>query len=140
MRITKKEIKDYLKEVKEAIKKDNYQIERNDNREENNKLLLKYLLDEDDIKQILLSLNINNFSSIKKNYHENYRYESLYVFGKKIKLLLRTLNKEKEITLYIKINKRKDGYVVIVSIHEAKYPINYYFKEGIRNEKIRLLY
>lgn len=129
MKVTKKEIRRYLKEVKDSIRKDNYQIERNENREENNKLLLKYLLDEDDIKHILLSLNIDNFSCIKKNYHKNYRYENLYVFGKKIKLLLRTLNKEKEITLYIKINKKENGYVVIVSMHEANYPINYYFKE-----------
>lgn len=38
------------------------------------------------------------------------------------------------ISLYIKINNTKENTVIIISFHEQKYKLKYYFKEG-KNER-----
>lgn len=69
-----------------------------------------------------------DFSEILQNKHAGYEHERLYVFGKDVKLLERTGNKEKTVSLYIKFNKLEKCFVIIISFHEQKYPLNYYFR------------
>lgn len=52
----------------------------------------------------------------------------LYVFGKDVKLLERTGDEEKTVSLYIKFNKLENRYVVVISFHEQRFPLSYYFK------------
>lgn len=128
MNVKLHDIDAYLCKVKDAIKKDNYQIANNSRRKDNKKLFWDYTIDEKMAKEILLELTAYDFSEILKNEHRGYENEFLYVFGKDVRLLERFGSDEKLVHLYIKFNRLDDGYVVVISLHEQKYPISYYFK------------
>lgn len=128
MNVKLHDIDAYLCKVKDAIKKDNYQIANNSRRKDNKKLFWDYTIDEKMAKEILLELTAYDFSEILKNEHRGYENEFLYVFGKDVRLLERFGSDEKLVRLYIKFNRLDDGYVVVISLHEQKYPISYYFK------------
>lgn len=128
MDVTLNGIEVYLSEVKEEIRKNRYRLELNSRRQDNRDLFLAYVLDETMAKDILLGLTATDFSEILQNEHKGYEHELLYVFGKDIELLERMGNACRTVSLYIKFNKMDNCYVIIVSLHEQKYPINYYFK------------
>ena len=56
MNLYKKDIEQYLSEVKEAVENNRYRIERNAKRQDNINLFLDYVIDEAKAKEILLSL------------------------------------------------------------------------------------
>lgn len=126
--ITPNDIEVYLTEIKDAIQKDRYRIELNSHRQGNRDLFFNYIFDETMAKKILLELTATDFSEILKNEHKGYEHERLYVFGKDVELLERIGNTSKIVSLYIKFNKLDTCYVIVVSLHEQKYPIHYYFK------------
>ncbi len=128
MDITRTDIDIYLTEVKEAIRKNNYRIERNPRRRDNINLFLDYVIDETTAKDILLGLTATDFSEVRQNEHKGYEHEQLYIFGKDVELLERMGNAVKTVSLYIKFNKLANCYVIVVSLHEQKYPMKYYFK------------
>ena len=128
MDITQSDIDIYLAEVKDAIRKNRYRIERNSRRQDNINLFLDYVIDENMAKDILLGLTATDFSEILQNEHKSHEHERLYVFGKDVELLERTGNACRIVSLYIKFNKLENCYVIVVSLHEQKYPIKYYFK------------
>ena len=123
LNITQNEIEVYLAEVKEAIQNNRYRIEKNSRRQDNIDLFVNYV-----IKDILLGLEAMDFSEILRNEHKGYEHELLYVFGKDVELLERMGNTSKTVSLYIKFNKMDNCYVIVVSLHEQRYPIKYYFK------------
>lgn len=127
LNIDKKDIEQYLSEVKEAVRKDRYRLERNNKREDNINLFLDYVIDEAKAKEIILSLTVMDFSEILQNEHKGFEHEKLYVFGKDVTLLERAGTKEKRVSLYIKFNKLDSSFVIIISFHEQKYPLTYYF-------------
>lgn len=118
----------YLCEIKEYIKKGSYRIERNSKRQDNINLFDSYIIDETYVKEILLSLKSIDFSQKLNNKHKGFEHEKLYVFGKDVELLERYGNSKKVVSLYIKLNKIDHGYVIVVSLHEQKYPMKYRFK------------
>lgn len=122
----------YLCEVKEAIRKNRYRIEKNHRRQDNINLFFDYVIDEEKAREILLSLTASDFSEILSNEHKGYEYEKLYVFGKDVELLERFGHKCKKVSLYIKLNKLDHCFVIVISFHKQKYPIKYYFKEARR--------
>ena len=124
--ITLKDIDAYLIKVKNAIRKNRYRIEMNSRRQDNRELFLTYVIDEEMAKDILMGLTATDFSERLQNEHEG--DEMLYVFGKDVELLERMGNESKIVSLYIKFNKLDNCYVIVVSLHEQKYPIKYYFK------------
>lgn len=128
MDITQNDIDIYLAEVKDAIRKNRYRIEQNFRRQDNINLFIDYVIDENMAKDILLGLTATDFSEILQNEHKGYEHERLYVFGKDVELLERTGNVCRIVSLYIKFNKLENCYVIVVSLHEQKYPIKYYFK------------
>lgn len=128
MDITQNDIDIYLAEVKDAIRKNRYRIEQNFRRQDNINLFIDYVIDENMAKDILLGLTATDFSEILQNEHTGYEHERLYVFGKDVELLERTGNACRIVSLYIKFNKLENCYVIVVSLHEQKYPIKYYFK------------
>lgn len=128
MDITKKDIEDYLSEVKESVKKNNYRLELNKRRQNNRKLFLDYIIDDEKVEEIIFALSVMDFSTILKNKHKGFEDERLYVFGKKAMLIPKYEVDEKEVDLYIKFNKIQDGYIIIISFHEQKYPLIYFFK------------
>lgn len=128
MGITRNDIGDYLSTVKKAIRDNKYRIERNSRRQGNMDLFLDYVIDESKAKEILLSLSVVDFSEVLQNEHKGYEHELLYVFGKDVKLMERMGNECKNVPLYIKLNKLDSCYVIVVSLHEQKYPMKYCFK------------
>lgn len=128
MNVTIEDVEMYLEDVKEAINAGRYRIAMNENRQDNRDLFVDYVISEEQRKQILLSLEATDFSEIKHNTHKGYEHELLYVFGKDVELLERMGNTSKTVSLYIKFNKMDSCYVIVVSLHEQRYPIKYYFK------------
>lgn len=128
LNIDQKDIEQYLSEVKEAVEKDNYRLDRNARRQDNINLFLDYVIDEAKAKEIILSLTAMDFSEILQNEHKGFEHERLYVFGKDVVLLERTGTEEKTVSLYIKFNKLENSFVIVISFHEQKYPLTYYFK------------
>ena len=110
------------------MEKDNYRIDRNSRRQDNINLFLDYVIDEAKAKEIILGLTVMNFSAILQNEHKGFEHEKLYVFGKDVILLERNGTGEKTVSLYIKFNKLDNCFVIVISFHEQKYPLIYYFK------------
>ncbi len=128
MNIEQKDIQQYLSDVKESVERNDYRIDRNAKRQDNINLFLDYVIDESKAKEIILSLTIMDFSEILQNEHKGYEQENLYVFGKDVTLLERNGTEEKTVSLYIKFNKLENCFVIVISFHEQKYPITYYFR------------
>ena len=128
MDITIADVETYLADVKEAIHAGRYRVEMNDNRQDNRNLFMDYIINEEKRKQILLSLSATDFSEIRNNTHKGYEHELLYIFGKDVKLLPRFDYGEEQVSLYIKFNKLESQYVIVISFHKQKYPLEYKFK------------
>lgn len=128
LNIDQKEIEKYLSEVKDAVEKDNYRLDRNARRQDNINLFLDYVIDEAKAKEIILSLTAMDFSEILQNEHKGFEHEKLYVFGKDVILLERNGTEEKTVSLYIKLNKLENCFVIVISFHEQKHPLTYYFR------------
>ena len=128
MYITQDEINVYLDEVKEAIRNNRYRIERNRNRVDNNNLFLDYVINEIVVRDILMGLTATDFSERVQNDHIGFEHEILYVLGKDVELLERMGDTVRTVSLYIKLNKLENCYVIVVSMHEQRYPIIYYFR------------
>ena len=128
MSIDKKDIEQYLSEVKEAVANDRFRLDRNARRQDNINLFHDYVIDEAKAKEIILSLTALDFSKILQNEHTGYEHERLYVFGKDVTLLERYGTEERTVSLYIKFNKLDNCFVIVISFHEQKYPLTYYFK------------
>lgn len=128
MNIRKEDIEQYLFEVKEAVENNRYRLDRNAKRQDNINLFLDYIIDEAKAKEIILSLTVIDFSDILQNEHKGFEHERLYVFGKDVTLLERNGTEEKTVSLYIKFNKLENYFVIVISFHEQKHPLTYYFK------------
>lgn len=128
LNIDKRDIEQYLSEIKEAVGNGRYRLERNAKRQDNINLFLDYVIDEEKAQEIILSLTAMDFSEILQNEHKGFEHERLYVFGKDVILLERNGTEEKTVSLYIKFNKLKDCFVIVISFHEQKHPLTYYFK------------
>lgn len=128
MKIELKDIEAYLSQVKAAVRNNRYRISVNAKRQDNIELFLNYVLDEAKAKEILLSLMPVDFSEILHNEHKGFEHELLYVFGKDVSLLERHGSEEKIVSLYIKFNKLDNCFVIVISFHEQKHPLTYYFK------------
>lgn len=123
------DIEAYLFEIKDAVRMGRYRIDRNKKRQDNLDLFLEFVLTENMARDILLSLTPSDFSQILQNEHIGYEQERLYVFGKDVTLLKRAGSGERKVSLYIKMNKLPQDFVIIISFHEQKHPLHYYFKE-----------
>lgn len=128
MDIDQKDIEQYLSEVKDAVEKNDYRLARNARRQDNIDLFLDYVIDEAKAKEIILSLTVMDFSEVRQNEHKGYEHENLYVFGKDVVLLERNGTEEKTVSLYIKFNKLENCFVIVISFHEQKHPLTYYFR------------
>ena len=128
LEVTSDKIEGYLLQVKDAIFKGNYSIARNSNRQDNNDLFNDYVIDEEKTKEILLTIEVEDFSEVRYNEHKGYEHELLYIFGKEVRLLERWGSEEMIVPLYIKFNKLENQFVIVISFHRQKYPMKYYFK------------
>ena len=109
--------------------------DRNSRRRDNINLFLDYVIDEARAKEIILSLTAMDFLEILQNEHKGFEHGRLYVFGKDVILLERNGTEEKTVSLYIKFNKLENCFVIVISFHEHKYPLTYYFKQTEVNRR-----
>lgn len=128
MNIDRKNIEQYLLEIKKAVEKNRYRIDRNTRRQDNINLFLDYVIEEAKAKEIIMKLTVKDFSMVLQNEHKGFEHENLYVFGKDVELLERNRTEEKIVSLYIKFNKLENCFLIVISFHEQKYPLTYYFK------------
>ena len=82
MNIDQKDIEHYLTDVKDAVEKDYYRLDRNARRQDNINLFLDYVIDEAKAKEIILSLTAMDLSEVLRNEHTGFEHERLYVFEK----------------------------------------------------------
>lgn len=127
MDISREQVEAYLSEVKASVTNGQYRLEINEKRQDNLNLFLDYVLDEAGAREIILSLTVMDFSEILQNEHSGFEHERLYVFGKDVRLLERIGSAEKTVSLYIKLNKLESNFVIVVSLHEQKFPLKRYF-------------
>lgn len=130
LNFTQKEIKKYLEKVRKHVEKNNYTISINENREENINFIEDYKIDTKKEKDILLSIECEDFCYAVDNYKEAYSHETLYVFCKQRELdYWGTL---KLVDIYIKINMtqtNRGSYMFIVSFHKRNKPIEFLFRD-----------
>jgi len=81
-----------------------------------------------DAENIILNLNVMDFSDAVPNEHAGFEHETLYIFGKEVLLIERYGTAEKLVPLYIKFNKLDNEFVIVISFHEQRHPLTYYFK------------
>lgn len=125
---TKEHVEEYLRDAKKLIRDGKYNIELGNKREKNRNLFFEYILDDEKSKEILLSLDVEDFSEITKNVHPRYSYEHLYIFGKDVELVQRFGSKEVIVKLYIKFNKLDQNYMIVISFHEQERELIYPFR------------
>ena len=75
MNIDKKDIEQYLSEVKKAVENNRYRLDRNARRQDNINLFLDYVIDEAKAKEIILNLTAMDFSGILQNEHKGFEHE-----------------------------------------------------------------
>lgn len=80
------------------------------------------------MQNILLSLEVADFSEKRQNEHVGYEDEWLYIFGKAVPLIERFGSGERSVPLYIKFHKLENQFVIVISFHKQKYPLSYPFK------------
>lgn len=125
MTVTRDEVRIYLSEVKESVSAGRYQISP---RTKNQSLYIDYVFSEERCKEILMALEVDDFSDAVQNDHPQHPEEILYIFGKEVSLLPRQGGGEETVALYIKFNKLTNYYVIVISFHKQEYPLTYKFR------------
>ena len=128
MNLSMSDVEAYLAVVKRAVRAHRYRLDMNIKRPDNRKLFETYLLTLKDAENIILDLSVTDFSDAVPNEHVGFEYETLYIFGKEMLLTERYGTAEKLVPLYIKFNKLDNEFVIVISFHEQRYPLTYYFK------------
>ena len=128
MNLSVSNVENYLEAVKCAVKAHRYRLDMNAKRPGNRKLFDTYLLTMRDAENIILDLNAMDFSDAVPNEHVGFEHETLYIFGKEVLLIERYGTAEKLVPLYIKFNKLDNEFVIVISFHEQRHPLTYYFK------------
>ncbi len=116
---TDDDVSEYLKEIKECIKKDKNNLKLQQNRQNNFEFMVEYNLNKNVIIDIINQLELIDFIDKVANRHKEYKVEVLYIFNKNYELTNAHGNK-KIVSIYIKFNYINPK-VILVSFHEAKY-------------------
>ena len=77
---TREEVQVILNKIKDCINDNQYIISQNQNRAENVQFINEYRLDEKKRKEILLSIEVDDFCHSLNNTNPGYEHEVLYVF------------------------------------------------------------
>jgi hypothetical protein len=83
------------------------------------------------IRDILVELKSEDFCDVVQNAKQGYEHEKLYIFCPQVDLYEAGANDISRINIYIKINiieNAIDDYVVVISFHEAEYPVSHMFE------------
>lgn len=122
------EIKKYVGGVKALVRAGQYRIDVSRKRPANFSLYKDYVIGEAGSKDILMDLTADDFCGVVGNKHAGFEQEILYIFGKDVRLWQRFGTEEEKVSLYIKLNKLEDRFVIVVSFHKQNRPVAYAFK------------
>ena len=124
------DIKTYLKVFKSLVLENKYTISRNSNREENKHFIEDYKIDSRKEKEILMSLEFDDFCYAVNNKNPKFAHEILYVFNKEYEL--DKWGELVSVDIYIKTNKTQtrsgEEIMIIVSFHGRNMPLKYLFR------------
>lgn len=128
---TREEVQDILNKIKDCINDNQYIISQNQNRAENVQFITEYRLDEKKRKEILLSIEVDDFCHSLNNTNPGYEHEVLYVFCPQ-RNLFDIFGEEEFVDIYTKFNiieyKIDKKRVVTISFHKRNKPIAYLFR------------
>lgn len=128
---TKEEVYVILKKIKDCINDNRYMISKNENRKDNIQLINDYRLDSKKQKDILLSIDVEDFCHSLNNIKPGFEHEILYVFCQQ-RTLFDAFGEEELVDIYTKFNIIEYGVnnrVIAVSFHKRNKPINYCFRQ-----------
>lgn len=127
---TPEQIKEYLGKLRKLVIEGKYTISQNDKRTENINFIEDYKINSDKEREILLSIEYDDFCYAVDNKNPKFAHEILYVFNKEYEL--DNWGKLESIDIYIKTNltqtRRDDDIMIIVSFHKRNKPISYLFR------------
>ncbi|WP_370773012.1 hypothetical protein [Clostridium sp.] len=128
---TREEVEVILNKIKDCINDNQYIISQNQNRAENVQFINEYRLDEKKRKEILLSIEVDDFCHSLNNTNPGYEHEVLYVFCPQ-RNLFDIFGEEEFVDIYTKFNiieyKIDKKRVVTISFHKRNKPIAYLFR------------
>ena len=128
---TREEVQVILNKIKDCINDNQYIISQNQNRAENVQFINEYRLDEKKRKEILLSIEVDEFCHSLNNTNPGYEHEVLYVFCPQ-RNLFDIFGEEEFVDIYTKFNiieyKIDKKRVVTISFHKRNKPIAYLFR------------
>ena len=128
---TREEVQVILNKIKDCINDNQYIISQNQNRAENVQFINEYRLDEKKRKEILLSIEVDDFCHSLNNTNPGYEHEVLYVFCPQ-RNLFDIFGEEEFVDIYTKFNiieyKSDKKRVVTISFHKRNKPIAYLFR------------
>lgn len=128
---TREEVQVILNKIKDCINDNQYIISQNQNRAENVQFINEYRLDEKKRKEILLSIEVDDFCHSLNNTNPGYKHEVLYVFCPQ-RNLFDIFGEEEFVDIYTKFNiieyKIDKKRVVTISFHKRNKPIAYLFR------------
>ena len=128
---TREEVQVILNKIKDCINDNQYIISQNQNRAENVQFITEYRLDEKKRKEILLSIEVDDFCHSLNNTNPGYEHEVLYVFCPQ-RNLFDIFGEEEFVDIYTKFNiieyKVDKKRVVTISFHKRNKPIDYLFR------------
>lgn len=128
---TREEVEVILNKIKDCINDNQYIISQNQNRAENVQFINEYRLDDKKKKEILLSIEVDDFCHSLNNTNPGYEHEVLYVFCPQ-RNLFDIFGEEEFVDIYTKFNiieyKIDKKRVVTISFHKRNKPIDYLFR------------
>lgn len=128
---TREEVQVILNKIKDCINDNQYIISQNQNRAENVQFINEYRLDDKKKKEILLSIEVDDFCHSLNNTNPGYEHEVLYVFCPQ-RNLFDIFGEEEFVDIYTKFNiieyKIDKKRVVTISFHKRNKPIDYLFR------------
>lgn len=125
LEVSREDVSNYLNDIKISVSFGRCYISP---RDKNQSLYIDYVFSEERCWEIILDLEVKDFSDAVPNDHPQHPEETLYIFGKDVDLLPKQGGGEEKVSLYIKFNKLPDHYVIIVSFHKQEYPLAYKFR------------
>ena len=113
---TKEEIEEYLKIVKKSVNNGEFIVCTTQKNQKNRRFIETYNLNKKKQKQMLMELEANDFCYSADNY--NNPQERLYFFCREYEL--NNWGTVKNVEVYIKIARKQDDFIVVVSFHEPE--------------------